>query len=106
MSANIVTLEWIRDNYEGFRPDGGQDDATRIRDFLTDAYLEWTTSYVLLVGDADAGDVGGESGDDLLQVRKFYVDPQHPEAAPDHLPSDLYYSCLDGTFDEDAGILR
>jgi hypothetical protein len=102
MAGNIVTVEWIRANYDGTRPDGGQDDATRIRDFLTDAYMEWNTSYVLLVGDADGGDVGGESGDDLLPVRGLYVDPIYAEADPDHIPSDMYYSCLDGTFDSDA----
>ena len=102
LAGNIVTIEWIQANYEGTRPDGGQDDATRIRDFLTDAYLEWNTSYVLLVGDADGGDVGRESGDDLLPVRGLYVDPVYADAAADHLPSDMYYSCLDGTFDNDA----
>ena len=102
MAGNIVTVEWIQANYAGTRPDGGQDDATRIREFLTDAYAEWNTSYVLLVGDADAADVGAESGDNLLPVRGLYVDTGHPDAAPDHLPSDLYYSCLDGTFDRDA----
>jgi MYXO-CTERM domain-containing protein len=102
LAANIVTLEWIRENYTGTRPDGGQDDATRIRDFLSDAYLEWNTSYVLLVGDADSADVGGESGDDLLQVRKFWVDTGNPDAVGDMIPSDLYYTCLDGTFDDDA----
>jgi len=102
LTGNIVTVEWIQANYAGTRPDGGQDDATRIREFLTDAYAEWNTSYVLLVGDADGGDEGGESGDNLLPVRGLYVDPRHPEAAADHLPSDLYYACLDGTFDNDA----
>jgi len=102
MAGNIVTVEWIQANYDGTRPDGGQDDATRIRDFLTDAYMEWNTSYVLLVGDADADDVGGESGDDLLPVRGLYVNPQYTDAAADNLPSDMYYSCLDGSFDNDA----
>ncbi len=102
MPGNIVTVEWIRANYDGTRPDGGQDDATRIRDFLTDAYLEWNTAYVLLVGDADAGDEGGESGDNLLPVRGLYVNPSYTDAAADNLPADMYYSCLDGTFDRDG----
>ncbi len=102
LPATIVSLEWIYQNYTGDRPDGGQDDATRIRDFLADAYQEWGVSYVLLVGDADEADAGGESGDNILPVRKLFVDPHNPEASADHLPSDLYYSCLDGTFDDDA----
>ncbi len=98
-SAHIVTLEWILAQYPGTRPDGGQDDATRIRAFLTEAYAEWNLSYVLLVGDADADDVGEESGDLLLAMRAFYVNTYHPEISPDSLPSDMYYSCLDGSFD-------
>ncbi len=105
MSSSVVTLEWIRSSYDGFRPDGGQDDATRIRDFITDAYSEWGTEYVLLVGDADGGDNGGESGDDLLQARKFFVEGLWIDAdtpLADYIPSDLYYACLDGSFDHDA----
>ncbi len=104
LPAAIVTLEWIQANYTGTRPDGGQDDATRIRDFLTEAYAEWGTEYVLLVGDADGADNGGESGDDLLQVRKFWVEGLQTSDGPlaDYVPSDLYYACLDGTFDYDA----
>ncbi|HUU01422.1 MAG TPA: C25 family cysteine peptidase, partial [Myxococcota bacterium] len=102
LPATIVSLEWIYQNYLGDRPDGGQDDATRIRDFLTDAFMEWGVSYALLVGDADEADVGGESGDNILPVRKLFVDTHNPDAAADYLPSDLYYGCLDGTFDDDA----
>ncbi len=101
LTARIETLEWIQANFDGSRPDGGQDDATRVRDFLQAAHDEWGTQYVLLVGDADAGDVGGESGDDLLPVRKLYVDPGG-EVSPDHIPADLYYSCLDGSYDYDS----
>ena len=102
MTGQIVSLEWILANYDGLRPDGAADDATRVRQFLLDAYTEWGSDYVLLVGDADNADVGGESGDALMPVRKLHVDTGHPDAAPDELPSDLYYSCLDGDFDFDA----
>ncbi len=105
MSSSVVTLEWIRSNYDGIRPDGGQDDATRIRDFLRDAYTDWTTEYVLLVGDADGGDNGGESGDDLLQARRFFVEGlwiDNDTPLADYIPSDLYYACLDGSFDYDS----
>lgn len=96
MSATIVTTEWIYATYPGNRPDGGIDDQTRIRNFIIDAYTNWGTEYVLLGGDGDAGDAGGESGDDIIPARGFsaYSDSD--------IASDLYYSCLDGTFDHDS----
>ena len=96
MSATIVTTEWIYATYPGNRPDGGVDDQTRIRNFIIAAYLNWGTEYVLLGGDGDAGDVGGESGDNIIPARGFagYNDSD--------IASDLYYSCLDGTFDHDS----
>ncbi|MFC1655080.1 C25 family cysteine peptidase, partial [Myxococcota bacterium] len=100
MTATIETLEWIQANFDGSRPNGGQDDATRVRQFLTAAYNEWGTQYVLLIGDADAGDVGGESGDNLMPVRGVWVDGG--QEMRDYLPADQYYSCLDGSYDESA----
>ena len=103
LPAHMVALEWVVANYDGQRPDGGQDDATRVRQFLTEAYQEWGVEYVLLVGDADGADNGGESGDDLMPVRKFYVEiPRQDGSLIDTIPADLYYSCLDGSFDHDA----
>ncbi|NMB76444.1 MAG: hypothetical protein GYA21_15105 [Myxococcales bacterium] len=101
IGATIVTLEWIRQNYAGATPAGGSDDATRVREFIADAYRDWNTRYVILVGDADAADVGGESGDELLPARKLrasiYLESGE---VPDDIPADLYYACLDGSFDE------
>lgn len=101
IGTTIVTLEWIRQNYSGLRPAGGSDDATRVREFIADAYRDWNTRHVLLVGDADAADVGGESGDDLMPARKLrasiYLESGE---VPDDIPADLYYACLDGSFDE------
>lgn len=49
--AGIVTTEWILATYDGTTPSGGEDDATRIRNFLIDAYQTWGTEYALLGGD-------------------------------------------------------
>jgi MYXO-CTERM domain-containing protein len=100
LTARIETIEWIQANFDGQRPDGSQDDATRVRQFLTAAHDEWGTQYALLVGDADAGDVGGESGDNLMPVRGLWVDGG--QGMRDFLPADMYYSCLDGNYDQDA----
>jgi archaellum component FlaG (FlaF/FlaG flagellin family) len=96
ITATIVTTEWIYANYSGTRPDGGEDNQTRIRNFIIDAYNTWGTRYVLLGGDGDGADVGGESGDDIIPPRGF--------AAYDdtNIPADMYYACLDGSFDYDA----
>jgi hypothetical protein len=87
-TAKIVTTEYIYANYPGTRPDGGSDNPTRIRNFIADAHAAWGTEYVLL---------GGASG--IVPERKFPV-----VAGPytEDIPADLYYGCLDGSFDEDA----
>ncbi|MEE9566669.1 MAG: C25 family cysteine peptidase, partial [Desulfobacteria bacterium] len=98
--ATIVTTEWIYSNYEGIRPDGGVDDQTRIRNFIIDAYNTWGTKYVLLGGDGDGASVGGESGDNIIPARGFSVSIfMYPDT---DIPADMYYGCLDGSFDYDG----
>jgi hypothetical protein len=87
-TAKIVTVEWICANYSGQRPDGGSDNQTRIRNFIADAYQTWGTEYVLL---------GGAST--IIPDRKFRV---VTNVKTEDIPADMYYGCLEGTFDEDA----
>ena len=103
ISATITATEGIYENYDGIRPDGGEDNQTKIRNFIIDAYNSWGTRYVLLGGDGDGADVGGESGDAIIPHRGFYgwVDGSFPEIDYD-IPADMYYACLDGTFDHNA----
>ncbi len=91
MSATIVTTGWIYANY------GGVDNQEKIRNFIIDAYNNWDTEYVLLGGDGDGADVGGESGDDIIPARGFWAWAY--ECDPPNIPADMYYSCLDGDFD-------
>ena len=100
--ATIVTTEWIYANYEGTRPDGGEDNQTRIRNFVTYAYENWGARYLLLGGDGDGGDVGGESGDIVIPYRGFYGDVNNGEYIDENILADMYYACLDGTFDYDS----
>ena len=86
LTATTVTTEWVYSNY------GGKDNATKIRNFIIDAYHNWNTDYILLGGDADGANVGGESGNNIIPVRELYD-------SGDTIPADLYYACLDGTFD-------
>ncbi len=91
LKTKIVTVEDIYDQYTGF------DNAEKIRNFLKDAYLNWNIQYVLLGGDADGANVGGESGNNIIPVRLLWVQPQDP--GWQSIASDVYYSNLDGTFD-------
>jgi hypothetical protein len=104
IDATIVTTEWIYANYNGMRPDGGTDNQTKIRNFIIDAYQTWGTEYILLGGDGDGGNVGGESGDEIIPHRGFYgyVSTWPDPTIDDDIPADMYYGCLDGTFDNDG----
>ena len=77
----------------------GLDEQTMIRNFIIDAYSDWGTRYVLLGGDGDGADVGGESGDAIIPARGFWTGLTSDECTPPNIPADMYYSCLDGTFD-------
>jgi subtilisin-like proprotein convertase family protein len=83
MSATVVTTDWIRSRYPG-RETG--DLADRIREFLTEAYLYWGTEWVLLGGDSEIIPARGVYANVGSTVERF-------------LPTDLYYACLDGTWD-------
>jgi hypothetical protein len=73
-----------------------------IRNFIIDAYMNWGIEYVLLGGDGDGDDVGGESGDDIIPHRGFYVNSGY--YVDDDIPSDMYYACLDGNFNYDEDL--
>ncbi len=98
ITTNIVTTEWIYANYDGTRPDGGTDSATKIRNFIIDAYNNWETEYILLGGDA----TGNPSGTEIIPCRELFDDPWSGSAYADTIPSDIYFCCLDGTMDYDA----
>jgi ELWxxDGT repeat protein len=83
MSATIVTLENIYANYTGV------DQPERIRNFIRDAYNNWETDFVLLGGDSN-----------VVPYRGLWVDTGGGDA--DHIPSDLYYQCLDGNYNNDG----
>jgi ELWxxDGT repeat protein len=86
MTAVVVALEDIYANYTGV------DQAEQIRNFIIDAYNNWETDYVLL---------GGDSA--VLPYRSMWVDIGSSYTADEKsIPSDLYYGCLDGTFNYDG----
>jgi hypothetical protein len=81
----IVTTEYIFENY----PDG-RDNAERIRDFIIDAFENWSTKWVLLGGDCN-----------MVKERRGYVIISGTSEDDRSIPCDLYFSDLDGTWNED-----
>ena len=81
-TTNIVTMEYINANYTGV------DSAEKLRNFIRDAYNNWGTRYVLLCGDTN--------------VVPCRVMAEGYDAGTTGVASDLYFSCLDGTYDYDA----
>ena len=82
------------------------DKTARIRNFIRYAYMELGVDYVLLGGDADTknekeniipvrGLFANESGLPLLPFNGI-LDEEEAD-----IPSDVYYACLDGTFNYD-----
>lgn len=92
--ATNVTVEWIYASYSGARPAGGTDYPTRIRNFICDAHSNWGTRYVLLGGTAYSPIV--------VPARQLYgyVDMGlNKPPTTGLMGADIYYACLDGTFD-------
>lgn len=75
LSVKVVTVREIIRSYDGDVP------AVKIRQFIREAYAQWGTDFVLLLGDADVVPSWGVNwgGDEAYIV-----------------PSDIYYRCLDG----------
>ncbi len=92
--GTVVTMNWVQENYSG------EDRAEQLRHFIFDAYNNWNTQFVLLGGDDDKSYNGGESGDYIVPRRDFYSSTDFGES-DDEIPSDMYYACLDGTFNHD-----
>ncbi|HID20700.1 MAG TPA: hypothetical protein EYP28_07205, partial [Methanophagales archaeon] len=88
--ANIVTVSWIKANYSG------NDTQEKIRNFINDARMNWSTEWILLGGDTD-----------IIPCRGAYGNVSGTVASGDYwedysIPADLYYSDLDGNWDADG----
>jgi len=95
IETTIVTVEDIYANY------GGIDKQEQIRNFIIDAYETWGIEYVLLGGDGDGENLGGESEDAIIPSRGFYGKDLFEDL---NVPSDLYYAALDGNWNDDGDI--
>ena len=85
MPAVVRTIEWIDENYRH-----GVDLQETIRHFIREAYEKWGIEYVLLGGDSDVLPP-------RLARSTFY-----PLNGETFIPSDLYFSCLDGNWNDNG----
>ncbi len=88
ISTGIFAIEDILAEY------GGVDNPDKLRNFILDAYLTWNSTatpleYVILAGD-----------DEFIPVRGLYG--QVGQTVDNFMPSDLYFGCLDGTWNDDG----
>jgi len=67
----------------------GRDSPEKLRNYIRFAYTNWGVRYVLLGGDIET-----------VPCRYAYVYANQPEF-DSHIPCDLYYSCLDGSWNSD-----
>ncbi|MCK9618593.1 MAG: C25 family cysteine peptidase [Lentimicrobiaceae bacterium] len=87
-----VTCKTVEDIYTQYT---GTDNQMKIRNCIIDYYQNSGISYVILAGDADPN----IPSDNIVPKRGFYADPGD---MPDNdIPSDMYYACLDGTWNND-----
>ncbi len=83
--AKCVTREWIEANYTG------SDSQDQIRNFLKDAYANWGTVWVVLAGDTA-----------VVPCRYCKAMKIGWNWDLNKVPSDLYFSDLDGTWNADG----
>jgi subtilisin-like proprotein convertase family protein len=87
LSVQIFNTDFIYENYEGSEINDNPD---KIRSFIRDAYNTLGTKWVLLGGD-----------DELMPHRGVYINLSG--WAPEYnLPTDMYFSCLDGPWNGDG----
>ncbi len=85
----VVKVESTEDIYSNYE---GQDDQEKIRNCVIDYYENHGIAFVILGGDADPNN----SAHKIIPHRGFAADDD------DDIPSDMYYSCLDGSWNDDG----
>jgi len=104
----IITSESLKDGFNSLKEihdasgtptiiktlsDIGSSDLEDIRDYIRDAYYNWGIDYVLIGGD-----------DNIIPAPILWVYGLDEETWPyeDYMPSDIFYACLDGTYNFDG----
>jgi PKD repeat protein len=98
LSPNFIPLKQAHDN-SGTQTiiktltDVGSNEIEDIRDYIIYAYITWNIEYVLIGGD-----------DDVVSAPILWVEGLDEGTTPyqTYMPSDIYYACLDGTYNYDG----
>ena len=85
LAVKVETVENILAGY------AGRDNAEKLRNFIKYAYLNWNIQYVLLGGDVATVPYRGAYG--------------YCSGSETNMPCDLYFSCLDGSWNSDNNAL-
>ncbi len=89
LTGAIFTTDYIYANYSGSET---HDNPDKIRDFIRDMYLNHNTEWVLLGGDSE-----------VVPVRGVYATAG--SLSETALATDMYYGCLDGTWNGNGNSL-
>ena len=84
LNIKITTIEYIEENYNN------SDLQKKIRSYIISEYENYPIKYILLAGD-----------NDIIPHRGMRVELS-PTQIDDDIPADMYYSCLDGTWDSNG----
>jgi len=97
LSGSIVTMEEILDCTDYCSEIAVfNDSAARLREFCKDAYLDWNTEYILLGGSWETG-----NSDRQIVPCRIFKDREETYSVKT-MPSDLYFSNLDGDWYYDS----
>ena len=91
-TTHITTIENIEGSY------GGVDRAEKVRNYIRDSYTNYGTEYVVLGGDCD-----GAPENQTIPTRGAYAVVDG--TTDTYIPSDLYFGCLDGSWNNDGDSL-
>ena len=96
LSVKVVTIDGADGIYENYTGSEAPDDPIdKIRSFIRDAYNNWKTEYVLIIGDPNLNTNG------IVPMRWLWGwDPELNYATT--VCSDLYFQCLDGPYNPDG----
>lgn len=90
LNSKVISIEWISCNFNG------SDLPEKIRNFIKHAFHNWGTLWYLIGGDTDVVPIRYAW---ISHFNHFQLKNNRPQG--ELIPTDMYYSCLDGTWNAD-----